>query len=89
MVNSQKCTYGRFSGDLNKMSKKWRQDGQKVYKTKNICSIFMILVNYLDNIITIIIPKFQTLVTSITGKLLYVIGKKKPVLHGDCGVSLQ
>ena len=35
----------------------------------------MILVKYLDNIITIIIPKFQTLVTSITGKL-YVSGKK-------------
>ena len=49
----------------------------------------MILVNYLDNILTIIIPKFQTLVTSITGKLLYVIGKKKLFLHGDCGVSLQ
>ena len=36
----------------------------------------MILVNYLDNIITIIIPKFQTLVTSITAKLYYVSGKK-------------
>ena len=36
----------------------------------------MILVNYLDKIITNIIPKFQTLVTSITGKLLYVSGKK-------------
>ena len=36
----------------------------------------MILVNYLDNIIPIIIPKFQTLVTSITGKLLYVSCKK-------------
>ena len=34
----------------------------KVYKTNNICSIVMILVNYLDNIITIIIQKFQTLV---------------------------
>ena len=36
----------------------------------------MILVNYLDNIITVIIPKFQTFVTNITGKLLYVSGKK-------------
>ena len=36
----------------------------------------MILVNYLDNIITIIIPEFQTLVTGITGMLLYVSGKK-------------
>ena len=35
----------------------------------------MILVNYLDNIITSIIPKFQTLVTSNTGRLLYVSGK--------------
>ena len=42
----------------------------------------MILVNYLDNIITIINPKFQNLVTSITGKLLYVSGKK-PLLDSN------
>ena len=36
----------------------------------------MFLANYLDIIINEIIPKFQTLVTSITGKLLYFSGKK-------------
>ena len=53
-----------------KYPQKRRPGGQKINKTKNICSIVMILVNYLDNIITITIPKFKTLVTSITVKLL-------------------
>ena len=76
MGNSQKCTFGRFSGDQEKIDQKVEAQWSKVYKTKNICSIVMILINYLDNIITIIISKYQTLVTSITGKLLYVSGKK-------------
>ena len=33
----------------------------------------------MDKIITIIMQKLQTLVTSITAKLLYVLGKKKLV----------
>ena len=48
---------------------------QIINKPKNICSINMILVNYLDNTITIIIPELETLITSITVKLLYVSRK--------------
>ena len=53
MGNSQKCIYGRFSGDPEKMPHKVEALWSK---------IVMILVNYLDNIITIIIP--QTLVSN-------------------------
>ena len=53
-----------------------RPGGQKINKTKNICSIVIIIVQYLDSIITIIFSKFQTLVTSITGKVIDVSGKK-------------
>ena len=56
--------------------KKRRPGGQKINKTKNICSTVTIVVQYLDNIIRIMFPKFQTLVTSITGKVIDVSGKK-------------
>ena len=55
-----------FLGIRKKCPIMWRPCGQKVYKTKNIWSIVMILVNYLDNIITIIIP--QTLVSNKQGR---------------------
>ena len=76
MRNSQKCTHGRFYGDPEKYHKKRRSGGQNVHKTKNICSIVLILVNYLDNSVTIILQKFLALVTSITRKVIDVSDKK-------------
>ena len=64
-----------FMGLWKEYSQKQRPGGQKINKTKSICSVVMILFNYLD-IITIILQKFQTLVTSIAGKLIDVSGKK-------------
>ena len=65
-----------FVGPREKWPKKRRPRGQKIYKRNNICSIVLIVVNYLDNNITIIFLKFQALVTSITGKVIDVSGKK-------------
>ena len=65
--------------DIMELRKKYPQKRRpgvkKVNKTNKICSIVTVLVNYLDNIITIIFQKFQTLVTSINGKLILVSGK--------------
>ena len=57
-------------------SQKRLPGSQKIDKTKNICSIVMILVNCLDSIITIILQKFQTLETSITRKVILFSSKK-------------
>ena len=57
---------------LMKKKKKMGTQGIK----KNICTIVIIIVQYLDNIIKIIFPKFKTLVTSITGKVIHDSGKK-------------
>ena len=58
----------------NYLKKRW-PGGQKVNKTKNICSIVIVVVQHLDNIVTMIFPKFQTLVTSFTGKVINVYVK--------------
>ena len=65
-----------FIGVRKKCPKNRRPGGQKNYKTKNICSIVMILVNYLDNIRAIIFHEFQALVTSMTGKVILASSKK-------------
>ena len=49
---------------------------KKINKRETICSIVIIVVQFLDNVITIIFPKFQNLVTSTTGKVINVTGKK-------------
>ena len=49
---------------------KWSLGGEKINWTNNIFSIVMNLANYLDNTIKIIFQQFQTLVTSITRKLI-------------------
>ena len=73
MENSKKFIYGRFHGTSEKNTLKGGDRGQKINETKNIYSIVLILCNYLDNIITIIIPKSESLVISITGKFTFLV----------------
>ena len=65
-----KKNYGWFYVTSEKIPQKRKPGGQNNIKTKNICYMVIILLHYLDNIITIIIKKFQTLITSIIVKLI-------------------
>ena len=58
MENCPKCTYGRVYGGPEKIPPKVGAGVQKIYKTKNICSIVPFLVNYLDNNITSLSNKY-------------------------------
>ena len=65
-----------MSWDFGKITLKNGGPKVKNYQKKNICSIVIIVDQYLDNIKTIIFPKFQNLVTSITDKVIDVSCKK-------------
>ena len=60
---------GWFYVTSEKNPKKRKLGGQNMNKTMNICSIVIILLHYLDNIIRFIFQKFQIILTSITVKL--------------------
>ena len=61
--------------DFGKITRKGGPEVKKLIREK-FCPIVIIVVQYLDKVITIIFPKFQTLVTSITGKVIDVSSKK-------------
>ena len=44
MKNRQKCTHGRFYGTSKKNPKKRRPGYQNINKSKNVCSIVILLV---------------------------------------------
>ena len=61
MENRQKLIKADFTGVRKNTTKGGGTVVKIIYKTKNICSIVPILVNYLDNSISIIFQKFQAL----------------------------
>ena len=73
MGNSENKSHGWFYVTSEKIHSKTEARWLKTNKTKNICSIVIILLHYSNNIITIIIKKFRTLLTIITWKEIHVL----------------